>query len=77
MTHPPSIPVEDAPKLQEAVDTVVQAFGHPATLAVEYSFDGSEKRTLFEVTTAEERVSYELVYDGRRDETEPELVRLD
>lgn len=53
MTGPLPVPVDDASRSQEAIDTVVQTFDHPTTLSVDYSFEGDEKRTLFEVAGRE------------------------
>lgn len=68
--------MEHASTLQEAVDTIVRVFDHPENVSVEYTFADGEKRTLFEVTTSEGEVAYELSYDGRRDGEEPSLTRV-
>jgi hypothetical protein len=36
-------------QLQEAIDTIVQSFGHPETISVTYAFEDGQKRTMIEV----------------------------
>lgn len=66
-----------ASQLQEAIDTVVQAFDYPSSISVDYEAIESTKRTTFEVTTADGSVTYELVYEGTEDEDEPEISRIE
>ncbi|WP_232688978.1 hypothetical protein [Halobacterium zhouii] len=64
-------------QLQEAIDTIVQAFGHPETISVTYTFEDGQKRTMIEVPAGDGTTTYELVYDGQDDDTEPELKSVD
>jgi hypothetical protein len=59
-------------QLQEAVDTIVQTFGHPETISIAYTFENGLKRTIIKVPTDDGTTSYELVYDGQ-DDAKPEL----
>ncbi|MFC4407931.1 hypothetical protein [Haloarchaeobius iranensis] len=61
-------------QLQEAIDTIVQAFGHPETISVTYTFEDGQKRTMIEVLTGDTAPIYELVYDGQDDGAEPEIT---
>ncbi|UPV77148.1 hypothetical protein M0R89_23185 (plasmid) [Halorussus limi] len=67
----------NAAQLQEAIDTIVQTFDYPAELSIQYSFIEGTKRTEVEIQTSEAVATYELVYDGERDEAEPELTQID
>lgn len=67
----------DAPQLQEAIDTILQQFDHPTAISVEYITRDGRKYMTSVVETADETVKYELVYDGSRDDAEPELSRVD
>jgi len=67
----------DASTIQEAIDTIVQAFDHPASISLEHTIVDGEKQTWFEVTTESVVVCYELRYDGTDDTAEPELVVVD
>jgi|GEM_PF-1919718 hypothetical protein len=67
----------DASKIQEAIDTIVQAFDHPVSISLEHTIVDGEKQTRFEVTTDSEVVCYELRYDGLDETAEPELVVVD
>lgn len=64
-------------QLQEAIDTIVQSFGHPETISVTYTFEDGHKRTIIEVPTGDGTTTYELVYDGQDDDAEPELKSVD
>jgi hypothetical protein len=64
-------------QLQEAIDTIVQSFGHPETVSVTYTLEGGQKRTLIEVSTDDGTTIYELVYDGQDDDAEPELKSVE
>lgn len=68
---------QQASRLQEAIDTIVQAFDHPSSMSVEYDTEEGTKRTIFEVTTTDGQVTYELVYDGRTADAEPHLTRVE
>lgn len=57
-------PSRSTSQLQEAIDTIVQAFGHPETISVTYTFEDGQKRTMVEVPTGDGTTTYELVYDG-------------
>lgn len=72
-----STPPDRASQLQEAVDMIVQTFDHPTTLSIDYTVTGGEKQTTVDVVTPNGTVTYELVYDGRDDESEPELTRCE
>lgn len=69
--------LESASKLQEAIDTVVQTFDHPDAVSIDYAFEDGTKRTTFEIGQSGEGITYELVYEGRADETEPKLRKTD
>ncbi len=66
-----------AAELQEAIDTIVQTFDHPVELSIHYSFEEGTKRTEIEIQTSEAVATYELVYDGGRDDAEPDLTRIE
>lgn len=68
-------PASNASQLQEAIDVIVRTFDHPPSLSLDYSFDDGTKRTTFEIGTPDGETTYELRYEGRDDEEEPELVR--
>lgn len=68
---------DGAPQVQEAIDTILQSFDHPRTMSLEYTSNEGTKRTQIEVTTDAGAETYELVYDGRRDDQEPELSRVE
>jgi hypothetical protein len=70
-------PTGNTAQLQEAIDTVVNVFDHPEELSVNYTFENGTKRTIIEVSTGEDRNTYELVYDGQDEDTEPELNSID
>lgn len=70
-------PSRRASRLQEAIDTIVQAFDHPENVTIEYAVEGREKRTTFEIGAGADAAVYELVYDGRDEETEPDLTTRD
>lgn len=67
----------DAAQLQEAVDVILQQFDHPSSISITYEYADSRKHTTFEIETADGTVAYELVYDGSRDDVEPELDRVE
>lgn len=69
--------VRDASTIQEAIDTIVQAFDHPSSISLEHRIVDGEKETRFEVTTESEVVCYELRYDGLDDTAEPEIFVVD
>lgn len=77
MTDDHSGPVEKAPQLQEAIDVVVQVFDYPPDLSIRYNGSESTKRTRFEVDTGDGTSTYELRYDGRDEDADPELVPLE
>lgn len=64
-------------QLQEAIDTIVQAFDHPSSMTMDYEVDGNTKRTRFEVATTDGYTTYELVYEGLDDDAEPSLSRIE
>lgn len=68
---------QQASRLQGAIDMVVQAFDYPSSMSVEYDAEKGTKRTIFEVTTTDGQVTYELVYDGRTADAEPHLTRVE
>lgn len=68
-------PSKRSSQLQEAIDTIVQIFDHPDTIAIDHTFESGQKRTTFEIVTPEGTVSYELVYEGQDEKSEPELTR--
>lgn len=70
-------PPRSTSQLQEAIDTIVQSFGHPGAISVDYTFEDGQKRTTIEIPTEEDRVVYELIYDGQDDNAEPELRPVD
>ncbi|MFC7116654.1 MULTISPECIES: hypothetical protein [Halobacteriales] len=70
-------PSESTSQLQEAIDTIVQAFSHPETISVTYTFEDGQKRTMIEVPTGDGATTYELVYNGQDDDAEPELKSVD
>lgn len=70
-------PSRSPSQLQEAIDTIVRTFDHPETISIDHTFEGGQKRTTFEVATAEGAVTYELVYEGHDDGAEPELTQLE
>lgn len=70
-------PKRNAPLLQEAIDSLIQHFDHPESLSIEYTTSGRTKQTTFELETADENVTYKLVYDGTTDDVEPEFSRID
>jgi hypothetical protein len=72
-----STPTDKASQLQEAIDRIVQTFDHPAALSIEYHFDTGTKRTAFEIQTSDDVLTYELRYDGQRDEMEPEIIQCE
>lgn len=74
MTNDATDPDGKAAQLQEAVDTIAQAFGYPSSLSVHYAVTDGAKRSTFEIEVDDETSTYELRYDGRRDDTEPELL---
>lgn len=63
-------------QLQEAIDTIVQSFGHPETISITYTFEDGQKRTMIEVPTGDDTTTYKLVYDGQDDDAEPALKSL-
>lgn len=69
-------PDQDAPQLQEALDTIAHTFNYPSSFSVHCSATGRTKRTKFELETPDGTSTYELQYAGR-DDDEPELTRLD
>lgn len=71
------ISLEDSSRLQEAIDTIVQEFDHPTRVSIKYSLNDGTKQTIFTVETVDGDITYELVYDGRHDEVEPELTYLE
>lgn len=77
MVEAPGFPSKSSSQLQEAIDTIVQSFGHPETITISYTFESGQKRTTIEVPTDSGSTTYELVYDGRDDDTEPELKPVD
>lgn len=77
MTEDPSLPAHKAAQLQEALDTVAQIFDYPASLSIRYAATDGTKRTTFEIGDQNGDSVYELRYDGRNDEAEPELVSVD
>lgn len=68
-------PADNASQLQEAIDVIVQTFDYPAALSIEYTCDAGTKRTAFEIQIAEEETTYDLYYDGHRDEAEPRVTQ--
>jgi len=75
MADDPPVAIDQAAKLQEAIDTIVQSFGHPASLQIHYTATAGEKRTTFDLESSSRTV--ELTYDGRDDDAEPRLTRRD
>lgn len=67
------IPSGSTSQLQEAIDTIVQSFGHPETISVTYAFENGQKQTRIEVPAGDGTTTYELVYDGQDDNAEPEI----
>lgn len=67
----------DPSQLQEAIDTIIQSFGHPETISLTYTFENGQKRTILDVPTGDDTATYELVYDGQDDDEEPELRSVD
>lgn len=65
-----------AATLQEAIDSIVQTFGHPEALKLSYENTGQEKRTIIEFADDAETVTYELRFDGSEADNEPELVSI-
>lgn len=72
----PSLSDQSA-QLQEAIDMIVRTFEYPETISIKYTLEDSEKRTIFEITTTDGSITYELSHRGDNDEAEPELVRVD
>lgn len=70
-------PSENTSQLQEAIDTIAQSFDHPDTISITYTSEDGRKRTTIEVATEGHAVTYELGYDGRDDDAEPELKVID
>jgi hypothetical protein len=70
-------PRQQVSQLQEAIDTIVQAFSYPSSMTMDYEVDGSTKQTRFEVTTSDGCATYKLVYDGMDDDAEPSLSRIE
>lgn len=70
-------PRQQVSQVQEAIDTIVQAFNHPSSMTMDYEVDGSTKQTRFEVTTTDGCATYELVYDGMDADAEPSLSRIE
>lgn len=64
-------------QLQEAVDTIVQSFGHPDAVSLTHTLEDGIKRTRFEISDGDETACYELVYDGQDDDAEPQLRRVE
>lgn len=60
-------------QLREAIVTIVQSFGYPETISVNYTFEDGTKRTTIEILAADDSVWYELIYDGRDGDGEHEL----
>ena len=72
-----SVPSAEAAKLQEAIDMIAQTFDHPPTMSIQYSAEDGTTRTEFEIHTPEDVSSYEVRYDGQRDEAEPDITHLE
>lgn len=68
-------PTRQAAQLQEAIDTIAQAFDHPSSLSIRYEVTDGEKITIIGQKLTGEK--FELTFDGRKDDAEPELVRID
>jgi hypothetical protein len=64
-------------QLQEAIDTIVQSFGHPDTITLTHTLEKGIKRTQIEISDGDMVVCYELMYDGQDDDSEPQLRRVD
>lgn len=77
MTEDRSLPGRRGSRLQEAIDTIVQTFDYPSELTIQYTVTDGKKRTTFEVESPDGGTTFELHYDGRDTEVEPELTRLD
>ncbi len=77
MTEDRTVPARKAAQLQEALGTVAQTFGYPASLSIEYTAVDGTKRTKFVVNGPNGKSVYELRYDGRDDEAEPEFTSVD
>lgn len=77
MVDEPPSPSERASQLQEAIDTIVQSFGHPEAISITYRFEDGEKRTTIEVPTGDADSTYTLIHDGQDDDAEPELRSVD
>jgi hypothetical protein len=65
-------PSRSTSQLQEAIDIIVQSFGHPETISITYSFEDGQKQTIIEVPTSDGTTTYELIYRGG-DDAEPSL----
>ena len=67
----------DAAQLQEALDVILQRFDHPSSISVKYEYVDGRKHMTFKLETVDGTDTYEFVYDGSRDDVEPELFRVD
>lgn len=67
----------EAAQLQEALDVLLRQFDHPSSISVYYEYVDGRKQSTFEVETVDGTDTYELVYDGLRDDVEPERNRVD
>lgn len=69
------VPDDRAGQLQEAIDAVVQTFGYPSSLTIDYVGENGSKRTRIELESSGE--VYELSHDAGETDREAELVRID
>lgn len=70
-------PSNASPQLQEAIDTVVQLLDYPESISIEYTTEGEQKQTRFEVSTTDGSATYELIYNGRDENAKPELRQIE
>lgn len=63
-------------QLQEAVDSIVQSFGHPDAISLTHTLEDGIKRTRFEISDGDDTTCYELVYNGQDDDAEPQFRRI-
>ena len=71
MTGERSLPAHKAAQLQEALDMIAQTFDYPASLSIRYTTTDGAKRTRFEIDGPNGESVYELRYDGRMTQQNP------
>lgn len=67
---------DEAATVQEAIDTIVQAFDYPQAFELTYTSEKGTKRSIIEISDGEPGMTYELRFDGGQEDTEPTLTTI-